>query len=353
MNSDSDRELAYFTERFFRVQGAVTEHNRQGLEVLMPRRLATRLETPDHLILKTNSGGGDTREVSYGSPLLERMLAVTGAAVPLVVCRLAFHYLKSQGFDRLIRDRFYFSGAVGQVENTAEVQTEYLLLACRYIAQSDEQKEGLFFLGFHLESGAPVTGMEVALSAAEVHYETGRPISLNEKKIENLKALIPVYAARFLDSELKGFRKSMNRRFRRDVANLEEYYAGLKKEMEQSLQRTGLSDQLISERKEKIRLIPAELSRKRRDLFKKYSIRVKLHLCAAQLMRTPAVKILYRIAVGRKTTRVSMIYNPLTKTLDPLVCTGCGQGTLNLNFCENLHPLCPACGGGCPACGRG
>lgn len=350
MNSDPDRDLEHFTEQFFRVQGAVTERSRRGLEVLMPRRLAARLETPDLLVLNTNSGTGETHEVGYGSALLERMLTIADGSIPLVACRLEFHYLKSQGFDRLIRNRFVFSGAIGQVENTAEVQTDYLLLACRYIAQSDEQKEGLFFLGFHLESGVPVTGMERALTAVEIRYEAGSRTPLNAKKIRNLKNLVPGYAAPYLDSELKGFRKSMNRRFRRDVANLEEYYAGLKQEMEQSLQRTGLSDQLISERKEKIGLIPAELSRKRRDLFKKYSVRVKLHLCAAQLIRTPAVKILYRIAVGRKTTRVSVIYNPLTKTVDPLVCAGCGQGALHLRFCQNMHPLCPECSDPCPAC---
>jgi len=352
LNSNSNHSLEQFTEQFFLVHGAVTEHTRQGLEILMPGELARRLEVPDHLLIDPKSSASEPHTVSYGSGLLERMLTTTGASVPVVISRLKFHYLKSQGFDRLIRQRFFLSGAIGQVESTAAVQTEYLLLACRYAAQSDEEKEGLFFLGFHLETGAPAQGMETALSYAEKHYKTNGRVLLSEKKVRNLMGLVPKYAADLLDSELEAFRVSMNRRFRRDVANLEEYYTGLKQEMRQSLQRTGLSDQLISERQEKIRLIPAELSRKRNDLFKKYSIRVKLRLCAAQLIRTPAVKILYRIAVGRRNTRISMTYNPLTKTVDPLVCAGCGQGSLNLRFCENLHPLCPQCGGACPACGK-
>ena len=352
LNSDSNHSLEQFTQQFFRVHGAVTEPARQGLEVLMSGELARRLEVPDHLIVNPNADASGPHAVSYGSALLERMLATAGASVPVVSYHLKFHYLKSQGFDRLIRARFILNNAVGQVENTAVVQTEYLLLACRYAAQSDEEKEGLLSLGFHLETGAPAPGMETALAFVEKHPETGGRIPLSEKKVQDIIQQVPQHAAGLLDAELEPFRVSMNRRFRRDAANLAEYYTSLKQEMQQSLQRTGLSDQLISERREKIRLIPAELKRKRRDLLKKYSIRVKLRLCAAQLIRTPAVKILYRIAVGRRKTCVSMIYNPLTKTVDPLVCAGCGQGTLNLRFCENLHPLCPMCGSACPACGK-
>ena len=52
--------------------------------------------------------------------------------------------------------------------------------------------------------------------------------------------------------EIVPFQESMNRRFKRDVANLGEYYASLKEEMEKSLERPGLSDQLIKDRQEKI-----------------------------------------------------------------------------------------------------
>ena len=57
----------------------------------------------------------------------------------------------------------------------------------------------------------------------------------------------------------------MNRKFRRDVRNLEEYYRSLEQEMQQSLVRSGLSDQLVQDRRAKIALIPEELARKKAE----------------------------------------------------------------------------------------
>jgi len=134
------------------------------------------------------------------------------------------------------------------------------------------------------------------------------------------------------------------------LTSLEEYYTDLEQEMAASLERPGLSSQLIKERQEKISLLPDELARKTDDLFKKYSIRVKIKLCGAMLICTPAVKVLYRVSVGKKQQRLSMIYNPANKSMDPLVCRGCGLSAFNIHFCRHLHLLCPICNAECPVC---
>ena len=84
--------------------------------------------------------------------------------------------------------------------------------------------------------------------------------------------------------------------------------------------------------------------------YKKYSIKVKLSLCGGIQVRTPAAKILYQASIGRKQKQLSMLYNPATKSMDPLVCEGCADSTFNIHFCDHLHILCPACSASCPAC---
>lgn len=84
----------------------------------------------------------------------------------------------------------------------------------------------------------------------------------------------------------------MNRRLNRDVHNLEAYQENLKKEMESSLGRAGLSDRLVQDRREKIALIPEEFAKKKENLLKKYSTRIKITPCAAFFIRMPAMKIL-------------------------------------------------------------
>jgi len=142
----------------------------------------------------------------------------------------------------------------------------------------------------------------------------------------------------------------MNRKFRRDVRNLEEYYRSLEQEMQQSLVRSGLSDQLVQDRRAKIALIPEELARKKEDLFKKYSIRIGIVPCAVLLVATPAVKVLLRVAIGKKQKAISAFYNPVTKTMDPLVCEGCRVSATRFGFCDQAHMLCPDCTCRCPVC---
>ena len=206
-------------------------------------------------------------------------------------------------------------------------------------------------MAFNLETGASVSEMGEKLDTAEKAFgaETGRTF-LAEGKINELLTWVRRRAGSVLEQEIGPFQDSMNRRFQRDSANLDEYYADLKKEMEESLKRPGISPQLIADRKAKIDLIPEELERKKADLFKKYSIRVHISLCGGIRIRTPAVKILYEASVGRKQKPFSMLYNPAAKSLDPLVCDGCGDSTYTIRFCDRLHLLCPVCGGRCPLC---
>ena len=42
------------------------------------------------------------------------------------------------------------------------------------------------------------------------------------------------------------------------------------------------------------------------------------------LIRTPAVKLFCQATIGRSRKPFTLFYNPIDKSLDPLVCNGCG-----------------------------
>jgi hypothetical protein len=351
MSFDSDPSLEHFVCRFLENRGAVIEKSTKGFDALLPDHLSKLLQVPEIIQIDTDPNSESTGSANFGSPLLEKMVNAACETVPFVECYLQFDYLKSQGFDRLIRNQFAFHGSVGKVESFAEVRTEYSLLICKYLAQSDEQKEGLIKLMFNLETGARIADMEQNIGLAVGKFQTKtKPVNWQDEKIKKMIEWVERHAKEELGKEIASFEDSMNRRLRRDVASLEEYYTDLEQEMAASLERPGLSSQLIKERQEKIILLPDELARKTDDLFKKYSIRVNIKLCGTMLIRTPAVKVLYRISVGKKQQRLSMIYNPVNKSMDPLVCQGCGLSTFSVHFCRHLHLLCPICNAECPVC---
>ncbi len=351
MKFDSDQSLEHFVCRFLENRGAMIEKSSQGFDVLLSDYLSNLLETPEFIQIDTDPDSESGYSVNFGSTLLEKIVNAACETASLVECDLRFDYLKSQGFDKLIRNQFTFHGAVGKVESFAEVRTEYLLMICKYLAQSDEQKEGLIRLIFNLETGARIEDMEQNIRLHVSGFQTKeKTVSWKEGKIRKIIEWVERHTKAVLKEEMAPFEDSMNRRFRRDVASLEEYYTDLEQEMIKSLDRPGLSVQLIQDRQKKIGLLPDELARKTDDLFKKYSIRVNIKLCGAMLIRTQAVKVLYRLYVGRKKQRITLIYNPANKSMDPMVCKGCGASTFSVNFCRHLHPLCPNCSQECPVC---
>jgi hypothetical protein len=351
MKFDSDQSLERFVCRFLENRGAMIEKSSQGFDVLLPDYLSNLLETPEFIQIDKDPDSGSGYSFNFGSTLLEKIVNAACETAALVECDLHFDYLKSQGFDKLIRNQFTFHGAVGKVESFAEVRTEYFLMTCKYLAQSDEQKEGLIRLIFNLETGARIEDMEQNIRLSVNEFQTKeKPVSWKEGKIRKIIGWVERHTKAARKEEIAPFQDSMNRRFRRDVASLEEYYIDLEQEMTKSLERPGLSGQLIQDRQKKIGLLPDELARKTDDLFKKYSIRVNIKLCGAMLIRTQAVKVLYRLSVGRKQHRLTLIYNPANKSMDPMVCKGCDASTFSVNFCRYLHPLCPNCSHECPVC---
>ncbi len=353
MSHKALRELEEFVKEFLACHGAVVDELPDGLEVLLPERLAKDLAAAEHLRLGFGSDPAAAGEaIDYGSPLLEKMVDAASATVPVTACKLAIDYLKSAGFDRLVDESFSFVGARGRVSNHGRTVTDYLSLTLRYTAQSDEQKMGLVELILNTETGAFVPEMSRALGKVTRQPLAGpREDLLPAARLKPLLARIDRLATQLATEQIAPFVNSMQRRFQRDSANLHEYFQGLGREMENSLSRAGLSEQSILERREKIAGLPRELARKKDDLLKKYSVRVTLAPVAALLVRTPTVKILYRLAIGRQHRDQTLIYNPLTRAVDPLVCEGCGTNLKVAHFCDRRHILCPACRGACPRCG--
>jgi hypothetical protein len=363
MNSDpgiqeQGTRLLDFTARFLKEKGALVEQGYRGINALLPKDLAGRLGTGEYITLTSleaqenpdNGSGGsgspvDEYPIHFGSPLLDRILGVMTENPPLLHTQLLFSYLKSGGFDNLLQEQFEWHKATGSVTSFGQIHTRYLLLNCKYLAQSDEQKEGRFDLAVNLDSGALIPGMTPDFTGIDKEFRKTGTIGMSENMQTRLNRLVQTYGKAAVDQETNAFKNSMNRRFARDAKNLDQYYLALAQEMEASLERANVSDALKADRKEKIAMIPEELAAKKKDLLNKYRIRITLSLAGAMMVSTPAVKLLFTASVGRNRKNLSMTYNPVTKHIDPLVCDACHQSMYQIAFGKDLCVLCLECHG--------
>lgn len=77
--------------------------------------------------------------------------------------------------------------------------------------------------------------MADGLAGVEMDFaDEATPVGLFKKEIKRIEKLVQNSAKTALAIELKDFEASMNRRYRRDVKNLNEYYSALLREMEKN-----------------------------------------------------------------------------------------------------------------------
>ncbi len=342
-----DPELFDFAARFLQFHGAALEKEEADIEALIPDHLRALLNVPEHIRISGDSTGEEENAnqymLTYGAPILEQMIATAMQSIPLLGCRLEFDYVKNGGFQRLMDEQLTLYKAVASVESAADVKTEYAILTCRYIAQSDEQKEGLLSVAFNMETGAFVPAMVEQLDNC-----TGRIVFKNPEKIEpcslsSIESNIEKNTRKLLEERLEPFRHSMNRRFKRDIKNMAEYYKSLETEMRNSLNNPVLSENGRADRQAKIDALPAELASKIDDLFKKYSIKIRLKPNAIMRIQTPAKKIVSKLSVGRWSRQFFLTYNPVTRAIDPPACHQCDKPITHIHFNADLEPVCFDC----------
>ncbi len=362
MNSDTstqgtDLDLTQFACRFLKDQGAILESGNEVTNVLLPKDLSQALDVEEYISMAKDLEnvksfeGSALYPIEFQSPLLDKIISMAGSKPPFLQTALKFNYIKTQGFANLIKEQFEFLKSKIVVTGTGEIKTRYILLTSRFLAQSDEQKEGLLDFSINMDTGALAPGMLSMLYNAEKEYQTKAIQGYTKEEIIQIHELISHYGPDAVEDALSNFVKSMNRRFKRDSLSLDDYYHALEKEMKESLSRTGISDKLIQERNAKIAMLPEELSAKKKDLLNKYSIKVSFTPVAALAVTTSCVKVFITLTSGRQKKKLSMIYNPVTKQMDPMVCQSCGMSTFSLGLCKNLSLNCTTClGQGCTCC---
>jgi hypothetical protein len=342
MNGTVDPELLSFSVQVLERHGGLVERRGDYLFSLLPGPLAHLLELPEEAQL-----GGEGSPLLYGSPVLDRLIQLAAREVPVVYGQVETAYLKKEGFEKLLEQDLRFQEGQIHVVNRAEARTTYMLLTAHYVALSDERKEGLVRVGIHEASGALIPELEEGLSNFPLQYfEPGKTPSHFPVRLERTISSALQGARDQAESQLAEFFSSMQRRLRRDVRNTREYYEALKQEMEDRLKNPHLADGQREERTAKIQALPREMKSKIADLENKYRVQVTLTGCAAMRILVPVAQIMVLLRYRKLQRDLRVIWNPITRRLDPLACEDCQKTTRIVTPRDrgpNLFLLCPSC----------
>lgn len=339
----ADPELLAFSQKAIEHLGGAAEQDNGSLLAYLPLELAEALQLPE----ETQLGDEQGSPLVYGSPVLDRLIEQCIQEIPLAYGRIQLPYLKKQGFEQFLDQDLTLSGAKVSISGRAETRTTYSLLFSRYVALSDERKEGLVHIGVRERNGATIAELADAWQEYDIQFYSPDsipphfPKQIDQAVLNGLRSLQGT-----VSHLLAEFRESMQRRLNRDVRNLQEYYAALSQEMEESLSHPNLSQTQREERQAKIAKLPGERDQKIRDLQHKYNIQVTMEGAAILRLLVDVVQLELDVRYKKWKTSIYATWNPLTRRLDPLACPRCGS-SLRLAFPavdkDSLAFLCEGC----------
>jgi hypothetical protein len=366
-------DLRMFVRHALEESGCVLEDARDGFQALLSPAAAEALlplarqsrgerggEAPLVAVrfLRDETDGhasAPALHMAYGSEALRALTALLERSGGTATAHVESVYLPRGNLEDKIRAALEWVKLKPIFLSSEEALHSYLLAHWRYRAVSDDRREGLVTLGVSEQSGAVVPDLDTRLEGQRAlvddrFSERAAQCTPRMDLAENLGRC--GRAAEAMARERLGeFSASMARRRDRDLRRIDEYYDAMAREIEAFIARRHLTDDERIKHGEKIAIVRREQEAKRGDIASKYVTVVTLSLGAAERIFVRVVVSRVRVLRGRDEREISLVWNPLTKALDPLPCSRCGSGMFLVSACERWHWLCPSCRSPCERCG--
>jgi hypothetical protein len=394
--------LREFVANLLEVEGAMVDAvGPDCLDVMAPEGLRAHLSWPELVRLAFGpSAPAGAIPIGLDGDWLDRLGALLGARGCLAERQLpasASPAAAPGDPQRLIDRALALPNAVWRLASVTPTWSRCLLLAFRYVAVSDEKREGLVWLGFNCSTGAV---LDAPLTAALRRALDG-PEDWLAPAPEVLRAAGPAWPAdliatrsaplldRLVRADLEPFLAAMRRRLDRDRRRVHAYHDDLHRTALAklaSLERSGtggggkagarkaagkgtsakgaaaeaaggvVGDKLVSavEREQmRIASIEREYAAKLDDLRHNYALSVKVEWMQALMLISPVWRhsLLVKRRKGERT--IALDWHRAARRMEPPPSDwGCDHGRERFVCDEQLHLTDPAGQGPCTGCGK-
>lgn len=370
-------ELADFVLNCYRQVGGIVEPPRYGVyEVLLPDAVAQQLGVPSYQRLAFDDGPlarsaateeEATTHVGYGHPLLE---VLTEAARARPACARAYVNavrLEKRGLVDLARSTLTIPNA-RLVEEPQQSERSglghYVRFNFKAALITDEKREQLVSVVMDAQAGWAVpelthlerlTTLESEpafshLSPAPLRWRPqGQAPAMSQPPGElTLPVLVELLerATRAALDELAAPLEALQRRATRylelDRARLTQYYDNIARDLARRVDRASDHDRRDA-LEEKLVAAQAEREAKLADVEAKHRLRVELELVNLLVIVQP--KLLLPLRIENRTAQVTrtVVWDPLLRRVEPLVCDVCGRAATRSILCNSGHVVHEGC----------
>jgi hypothetical protein len=354
---ERSRSLSEVLSDVLILQGAILEKkNDDSLEYLLPSSLSQILGIPEHGKLSFTYFPSDeeTINASYDSELLRSLEKGFSRKGRWARARYFPHLPNIDKLSKGVVEKIVLSNATFRLKEVQIRSVTYFAASFKYVALSDERREGLFSLLANELNGSVQPLTDDLISIFEEFKESDQ--NSRQPGEEDVKALRAASKAAsiLVQEELYPFIHSLEKRLNRDIRRIFDYYEALKSEtrkaMEDHLEKNGQGEKRLPE---KLDAIDAEKEWKVRDLISKYAMNVRIEPVSAIGIETETPVFWININRRLSSKLFPVTFNPLNRRMDPLPCEACFYPRGGYYICDDkLHIICSSCFKKCPQCGR-
>lgn len=365
-------ELSKFVLDYLEEAGGVAMPPEFGVyEVLLPADVAGKLALDEYLRLTFATPGQSDGATGQRAPTDVVQLNVTHTLVERMAQTLTQQPANAQsyihgvridkrGLAALARTHYRLPNArVDELPKSQEeaAQHHYLLCNFKVTLISEEKQEELVAIVMDVQAGHAVTDETILQQLAIIDPEPtylGLPIAQprwlgagEALAPATLQALLPRAEAALrqqLAPQVATLTTRMDRHLLLDLARIGDYYEEMTTDLERRRARLPLEDH---ERRqgfdEKLAMLAAERAAKLADAHSRYKLRVEMQLLNVLLVTQPKVTLPVTISNRTATIERTVVWDPLTRRLEALVCDVCGLPGEGLHLCTGGHLAHTAC----------
>lgn len=356
--SEAGSPLAKLTVQLLEREGAVVEWVGPGLlEVLAPPHIRRALDLPElgRLAIDTDPPPG-ARHASLESDFIEALGTLLGLRGRRL--RVAVPSAGPAPFTpaRMLEKTLVLENATYRLIGVERAWTTYAIPTFRYVARSDDQREGLFTFGLNAGTMSVLDEVAPLLDAPKLPCDSVAP-EVPQVGAERLAQVAACLVPEALETRLAPFLAGMRRRLGRDAGRLLDYYGRLRAESLAKLDRIGsrgdapATSALARREDERLGSIAREHRAKLDGLRQRYALVVDIEWVQTLEIVAPVHRMDVEIRRRKKTRRVALDVNPFTRRLEGPPCEHRHAMGGPRVVCEDAfhlvsrpgHAPCPAC----------
>lgn len=353
-------ELEAFTQELLQGIGALVEYRQGVLEAVLPETHLgdlggegfARLAFDPYVAEKAGA-----QYLSLGSPLADELIAMAsrmGSVTRWYINGLRWSQRRAIHLDqwkaRFANARIFYD------EMEIPFACHYLIFNFQVSYLSDEKREEVHTVV--VDSGTLQPAPRLQEGWRRMRLEPKRDFYAPDADCPpNAASLTAAYqrSIQLLQIQIAAtvatYQRRASRHFEMESLRINTFYDDTKDELRRRLERTEEPERRRT-LEHKIEASEVERKRKLADAGAKHHLRVALSLLNAAIVSQPKVSGRVQLQNRYTTAEVSVVFDPLTGTLELPSCHVCHNGATTIHLCANGHLACDACILTCSACQR-